>query len=177
MGEVAQTSLERAVNSGTAPSLDLESAASLQGEIRSRALKLLTTREHSRLELSRKLRRRGYDAADVDLVLDALVADDLLSEERLVSAYVGERLSKGFGPLRIRIELREKGLSDDQIDPYVALDDEALMERIATVYRKRYGDRVIADMREQSKRSRFLEYRGFPPQLIARFLNADRSVG
>jgi regulatory protein len=143
-------------------------------EIRSRALKLLTTREHSRLELARKLGRRGYPASAVDAVLDALIADDLLSEERLVAAYVAERLDKGFGPLRIRFELREKGLSDDQIEPYLSLDDEALIHCLGAVYRKRYGERPIADPRDQQKRSRFLEYRGFPSRLIARFLSAER---
>jgi regulatory protein len=140
-------------------------------EIRSRALKLLTTREHSRLELSRKLRRRGYAADDVETVLDALIADDLLSEERLIAAYVAERLDKGFGPVRIRFELREKGLSDEQIEPYLSLEDEALMQCLGAVYRKRYGEQPIGDRREYLKRSRFLEYRGFPPGLIARFLD------
>ncbi|WP_200348024.1 regulatory protein RecX [Halochromatium glycolicum] len=144
-------------------------------EIRSRALKLLTTREHSRLELSRKLRRRGYAAEDVETVLDALIADDLLSEERLIAAYVAERLDKGFGPLRIRFELREKGLSDEQIEPYLTLEDEALTQCLEAVYRKRYGERAIGDQREHLKRSRFLEYRGFPPGLIARFLDAERA--
>jgi regulatory protein len=143
-----------------------------QDEIRSRALKLLTTREHSRLELSRKLRRRGYDAAAVDEVLDALQAEELLSEERLIAAYVAERLSKGFGPLRIQFELREKGLSDDQIHPYLKHDDESMLQFLAQAYRKRYGDQPIVGVRDQSKRSRFLEYRGFPPRLIARFFRA-----
>ncbi len=146
----------------------------LRDEIRSRALKLLTTREHSRLELSRKLLHRGYPAPEIEVVLDALVADDLLSEERLVSAYVAERLGKGFGPLRIRYELREKGLSDDKIEPHLDLGDETLVECLRQAYRKRFGEDGFDDRREQAKRSRFLEYRGFPQRLIARFLNADR---
>lgn len=150
----------------------LEGIASQHEEIRSRALKLLTTREHSRLELSRKLRRRGYDGDAVDAVLDALEADDLLSEERLIAAYVAERLGKGFGPLRIQFELREKGLSDAQIDPYLSQDDESLLHCLALAYRKRYGEQPIDGVREQSKRSRFLEHRGFPPRLIAHFFRA-----
>lgn len=146
----------------------------LRDEIRSRALKLLTTREHSRLELSRKLLHRGYPAPEIEVVLDALVADDLLSEERLVSAYVAERLGKGFGPLRIRYELREKGLSDAKIEPHLNLSDETLVECLRQAYRKRFGEDGFDDRREQAKRSRFLEYRGFPQRLIARFLNADR---
>jgi regulatory protein len=152
-------------DSGSGP----KAVAPKHEEIRSRALKLLTTREHSRLELSRKLQRRGYDVAAVNAVLDALEADDLLSENRLIAAYVAERLGKGFGPLRIRFELREKGLSDDQIQPYLGQDDDALLQCLAEAYRRRYGNQPFAGIRDQSKRSRFLEYRGFPPRLIARF--------
>lgn len=155
------------------PAVDL-SQESLRDEIRSRALKLLTTREHSRLELSRKLTQRGYPTAEVDAVVDALVSDDLLSEERLVSAYVRERLDKGFGPLRIRYELREKGVSADRIEPHLELGDEALSECLRQAYNKRFGDEGFSDRREQARRSRFLEYRGFPHRLIARFLDSDR---
>jgi SOS response regulatory protein OraA/RecX len=70
-----------------------------------------------RQELARKLRARGYAADAIDAVLDQLERDDLLSESRLVEHYVAERLHKGFGPVRIRFELREKGLSDARIDP------------------------------------------------------------
>ncbi len=155
------------------PAVDLSDEA-LRDEIRSRALKLLTTREHSRIELSRKLLHRGYPVPEIEVVLDTLVADDLLSEERLVSAYVAERLGKGFGPLRIRYELREKGVSDARIEPHLDLGDETLIECLQQAYRKRFGDNGFDDRREQAKRSRFLEYRGFPPRLIARFLSADR---
>ncbi|MEA1048810.1 regulatory protein RecX [Lamprobacter modestohalophilus] len=150
-------------------------AGALRAEIQSRALKLLTTREHSRLELARKLRQRGYPAPEVEAVIDALVADDLLSEERLIAAYVAERLAKGFGPVRIRFELREKGLSDEQIQPYLDQEEEILVEYLRLAYRKRFGDEPIGDRRELAKRSRFLEYRGFPPHLIARFLTSMQS--
>jgi regulatory protein len=78
-------------------------------------------------------------------------------------------LGKGFGPLRILFELREKGLSDDQIQPYLTRDDESMLRFLAQAYRKRYGEEPIVGVRDQSARSRFLEYRGFPPRLIARF--------
>jgi regulatory protein len=142
-------------------------------EIRSRALKLLTNREHSRRELARKLLRRGYPGADVERVLDQLVDEDLLSEARLVAAYVAERLDKGFGPVRIRFELREKGLSEALIEPHLAIDDAELLQRITLAHNKRFGDTAMDDPRERARRARFLEYRGFPPQLVARFLSGD----
>lgn len=144
----------------------------LQDEIRSRALKLLSNREHSCLELRRKLCQRGYPADAVERVIDALLADELLSEERLVEAYVAERLGNGFGPLRIRAELRGKGVADALIQPHLVLDEQTLLDHAVRVCRKRFGDAAAADRQEQARRSRFLEYRGFPPGLIARVLDS-----
>lgn len=142
-------------------------------EIRSRALKLLTTREHSRYELWRKLHRRGYPAEDVNAVLDQLAVEGLLSEERLLAAYVAERLEKGFGPLRIRSELQAKGLSDAAIDPHLDLQDDQLLTLMARVDAGKFGETPPNDRRTLAKRARFLEYRGFPAHLIARALAAD----
>lgn len=151
----------------------------LLGEIKSRAVKLLTTREHSRAELARKLSARGYPAGLIEDVLDDLERSELLSEARLVEAYVAERLRKGFGPLRIRFELRGKGLSDEQIDPHLSLEDEACLELIGVAHDRRFGAQVEGDVSEEppptlAKRARFLEYRGFPAHLIARYLETVR---
>jgi regulatory protein len=148
-------------------------AAAVPAELRSRAVKLLTNREHSRSELGAKLRRRGYPDAAVEAALDDLEHSGLLSEARMLPAYVRERLEKGFGPVRIRLELREKGLSDARIGPHLQLSDDELLARLDAACRKRFGHAPPADGREQAKRSRFLEYRGFPRPLIARYLNAD----
>ncbi|MBK5931410.1 regulatory protein RecX [Halochromatium salexigens] len=172
--EVAAT--EATVESAAAEEAAAEAPDALFEEIRSRALKLLSTREHSRLELARKLCQRGYPEAAVETVIESLVANELLSEERLIAAYVAERLAKGFGPLRIRAELREKGLSDERVQPYLELDDQTLSDCLTQAYRKRFGETEAEDQREQAKRARFLEYRGFPSRVIARFLGASPSA-
>ncbi len=140
---------------------------------RQHAVKLLASREHSRLELTRKLAQRGYPSAAIESALDALVHDGLLSEARLADAYVAERLAKGFGPVRIRFELREKGLPDDLIEPHLDLGDERCTALLRAAHDRRFGTAVPTDARERAKRGRFLEYRGFPPRLIARLLDSD----
>ncbi len=143
-------------------------------EIRSRAVKLLTTREHSRLELTRKLTARGYPADDIDTVLDDLEQAELLSESRLIEVYVAERLSKGFGPVRIRFELREKGLSDAQFEPHLHIPDDDCLALIGAAHDRRFGAGSRDESQTLAKRARFLEYRGFPSHLIARFLEGAR---
>jgi len=142
-------------------------------EIRSRAVKLLTTREHSRQELARKLLRRAYAADAINAVLDQLERDDLLSESRLIEQYVAERLRKGFGPVRIRFELREKGLSDLRTEPYLELSEESCLALISAAHNRRFGAETRKERQTLAKRARFLEYRGFPSHLVARFLGAE----
>jgi regulatory protein len=141
--------------------------------IEGEALRLLASREHSRLELGRKLGARGYSEAAIRPVIDALSRRGLLSEERLAEAYVAERLRKGFGPLRVRQELHQKGLSDELIDPHLSLGDDQWRDRLAAVHNKKYGCTLASDPKERARRARFLEYRGFPAELIRHFLADD----
>ena len=70
-----------------------------------RAVALLARREHSRIELARKLELRledGQDRGDIDAVLDELERRKLLSEERFASGKPGRAcpagaLSRGQG--------------------------------------------------------------------------------
>lgn len=142
----------------------------LDPEIQRTALGLLATREHSRDELARKLTARGFAGDAVETALGALAQAGLLDENRLAEAYVAERLRKGFGPLRIRQELRAKGLSDDHIAPHLRLARQELLRLVAAAHDKRFGPAAVIDAAERGRRGRFLEYRGFPADLIALFL-------
>jgi regulatory protein len=134
------------------------------------AIKLLATREHSRLELARKLAARGFGAAEVAPVLDRLIADGSLNESRMAEIYVAERVRKGFGPLRIGRELRDKGLSNEAIETHLDPMSGDWPERLAEVHHRRFGPGAPSDLQELARRARFLEQRGFPSEAIRRFL-------
>lgn len=134
------------------------------------AMRLLAAREHSRLELERKLRARGFPPEAIDDTLDGLTSEGLLSEARLAEAYVAERIRKGYGPLRVREELRRKGLADELIDPHLNAMNDEWQDRLAAVHDRRFGAERSTDRKEQARRARFLEARGFPVALVRRFL-------
>ena len=138
--------------------------------VRNQALRLLASREHSRGELERKLLARGYEAAILGGVLDALTETGLLSDERMAEAYVAGRLRKGFGPLRLRQELRERGLGDDLIGPCLDRSASDWLELMTRVAARKFGPGRVTDRKELARRARFLEYRGFPPDLVGRYL-------
>ena len=146
---------------------------SLDPDIERAAVTLLAARDHSRQELRRKLDIRGFASADIDAVLDDLTERSLLDEARMAEAYVDERSRKGFGPVRIRHELRQKGLESDQIERHLVSDTDHLLDLIKTAHDRKYGEELPADPRERARRGRFLEYRGFPGDLIRRFLDCS----
>ena len=141
-------------------------------EIEQVAVRLLATREHSRAELRRKLIARGGQAAVVEAVLDALGQRGLQSDARYAEQYVVQRAARGYGPARIRAELRERGIDDAVIADWLDERDPVWNDRLAEVAHKRFGAAGPADFRDRARRARFLEYRGFGAELIRRVLFA-----
>jgi len=89
-----------------------ESGAPSLNEMRAFAYRLLGRREYSTVELGQRLRQKWPGARDIDTLIDALVAENLVSDERFVEAFVRFRLQRFQGPLKIQAALRAKGVSD-----------------------------------------------------------------
>ncbi len=138
------------------------------------AVKLLGSREHSRAELARKLAARHHDAGLIDNVLDTLERQRLLSDRRFAEGYVAQRSRRGYGPLRIRAELAERGIDAHTVA--LALDDAACdwAALLAEAAARKFGDTSAEDMRALARRGRYLEQRGFPAGLIGRYLDQVR---
>lgn len=122
---------------------------------------LLARREHAYDELALKLRQKGFEQADIIVALDELVADNLLSDERFAYEYTRSRQRRGFGPVRIRLELQERGVNPELIRDTLSeysLDDWQMAAR--AVWQKKYSC-APTDFEMLSKQKRFLNYRGF----------------
>ena len=135
-------------------------------QVRATALNLLARREHSLLELHHKLTRRGFASETVTTVLERLLADDLVNERRYAELYANSRIDKGYGPLRIRAELRERGISDEIVTVVLADLADFWMKKLIQVHRKRFDGVVPANASDQAKQMRFLRHRGFTLEQI-----------
>jgi regulatory protein len=127
---------------------------------------LLARREHSRLELQRKLCLRDFSLPSIYPILDQLEMDKLLSDERFSDAYVRMRSRRGFGPLRIQQALLERGISQELA--IKSLQDLQMnwCELARQVYRKKYGTESKLDYAMRVKQAQFLAYRGFSHEQI-----------
>ncbi|HLV18769.1 MAG TPA: recombination regulator RecX [Pseudomonas sp.] len=137
--------------------------------VRRAAMDLLAQREHGRVELERKLRRRGASPELIEVALDRLAEEGLLSESRYLESYIASRARAGYGPLRIREELAQRGLPREAIEQALGECGEDWGERLEEVWRKRFGERP-GDQKERARQGRFLAYRGFSMEQISRLL-------
>lgn len=137
--------------------------------VRRAAMDLLARREHGRIELSRKLRSRGAPPELIDPALDRLAEEGLLSEARYLESFVRMRANAGYGPLRIREELSQRGLPREAIEQ--ALRDSGFdwNAQLHEVWLRKFGE-LPGDQREKARQGRFLSYRGYSLEMIGRLL-------
>ena len=154
------------------------------GELRLAGMDLLARREHGSAELKTKLtkrfRERDCEPDLVEHVIQQLIEEGLLSDERFAASRVRQLAGRGYGPSRIRNDLRQQRvehLISDTMEE--AFDSEFNWEAEASVvYEKKYGGAPIegdwdARQRERGRRLRFMQYRGFGAEVSQRLVNGD----
>ena len=125
------------------------------------AVRLLSRREHSALEIRNKLAKREFDDNEITQAVTELIQGGWLSDERFTEAYVRMRLLKGYGPIRISIELNERGVKESIVEMYLHAHDDVWFQSLKQQYKKKYKSKAIEDYSDKAKRIRFLHYRGF----------------
>ncbi|WP_314407300.1 recombination regulator RecX [Pseudomonas kuykendallii] len=138
--------------------------------VRRAAMDLLARREHSRVELTRKLRKRGAPPELIDSALQRLAEDGLLSDARYLESYVSSRARAGYGPQRIREELGQRGLPRDDIEQAMQRSNIDWSENLRDVWQRKFRGQLPTDARERAQQGRFLAYRGYSLEMIGRLL-------
>lgn len=151
-------------------------------DIRLAGMDLLARREHSSQEIVTKLKRRFGKRLQTDDILhdvvDQLIHEGLLSDERYAASMARQLVSRGSGPSKVAYELRQKGC-----DPDVALaeafpDGVDWFAQAEEVFDRKFGARPMPDewdlkQRERAKRGRFMASRGFAPSHFMHLLDTS----
>lgn len=126
-----------------------------------RALSMLTRREHSRRELTRKLAARGVEANEAAAVVDKLGKAGWQDDGRYAESMVRSRASAGHGPVRIRAELALHGVDGEQVEAAFAAFEADWVAIARDLVRRRYGEGVADDPARRRKAAELLYRRGF----------------
>ena len=138
--------------------------------VKSTAVRLLSRREHSAFEIRAKLTKREFDNSEIEQAIVELIQGDWLSDERFAEAYIRMRQLKGFGPIRISIELNERGVKESIVETYLHAGETSWSQTLVEQYKKKYKNKAIEDYSDKAKRIRFLQYRGFSLDSIYRLV-------
>lgn len=140
-----------------------------QPSLKGRALRLLSGREHSRLELEHKLQRYEEVPGELAAALDDLQAKGFISELRVLESTVNRRAGK-LGAARIKQELQTKGLAPELVADAMVTLRASELARAREVWRKKFGEPAL-DAAERGKQMRFLASRGFGGDAIRKVVS------
>jgi regulatory protein len=143
--------------------------------VRAGGLAMLARREYASAELTAALIRKGYARQIVEEAVAELAGEGLIDDARYAGSLVRMLAARGQGPTRIRQELREAGIKDDQILEVLAAGPD-WSELAREVRQRKFGAESPPDWPERARQMRFLQYRGFSKDHIASCLGAVPGV-
>ncbi len=133
------------------------------------AFRLLKVRQRSEAEIRERLARKNFPPEIVEGTLSFLRTHSFVDDAAFTRWWIKSRLNKPFGLTRIRLELRQKGVSEDILREELALAAEDLDEAalISVVIKKRLGRyQGLEPLKRKKRLFDFLARRGFSVEAI-----------
>ncbi len=133
----------------------------------------LARREYGQTELIKKLADKGYDRSVAEQAVNKLTEDGLQSDQRFAEAFVQSRINQGKGPVRIRLDLGQRGVGDAVIELAIEEASANWFELARDVRLRKFGTGKPSDFKAKAKQMRFLQYRGFEQDHVQAAFNGD----
>ena len=143
-------------------------------KIRLSAMNLLARREHAYKELIFKLCKKFQGSVkQISEEVSRLSSEGLQSDHRMASEYIHFRSKRGFGPKKIKAELKLKGISDSLLEQVFSESSVDWREVLAGVIKKKTSQDGFAldSFAARHKVNIFLQKRGFEPDEIREFFS------
>lgn len=150
-----------------------EDRFSSPNEARKKAMDFLARREYGQQELINKLADKGFDREVAELAVVRLGEDGLQSDERFAENFLQSRINQGKGPIRIRLELSQRAISDAAIETAIEGSGTDWHRLAGDVRLRKFGRKKPADFKAKARQMRFLQYRGFEPSHIQSAMDID----
>lgn len=137
------------------------------------AVGYLSRRDHAEEELRQKLKKRGYSEQDIIEAIAYCQDYHWLDDARYAATMIQNGVAKGWGALRIKQEMKMKGVHDTIVSQVAEESDIDWYEHARDVAQRKFGDSEIDSPKEKARRFRFMQYRGFDFEQIKYALEVD----
>lgn len=149
--------------------------SSLSSECYLAALRRLTGQDYTAAALRRKLQMKRFSAEEAQQVVDRLISEGYLNDQRYAERFVAAAQQSGrYVGYRLRQELRRRGVPPDLIDQVLqdAWDDGDDVTRARELLERRYAgfNPQMADDRQRRRIAGFLQRRGFSSSVVMALL-------
>jgi regulatory protein len=101
-------------------------------------------------------------------VIEDLQADNLQSDARFAESFINQRVNAGYGPVKIRHELKHKGVAGELVNPLLEHFDGKWQELMLQQRVRKFGAEIPDEYGQKMKQARFLQNRGFSPESVMR---------
>lgn len=151
-------------------SANLQTSIERRRSIEQTCLRLLARREHSKRELLDKLALRGFRQDEAEPVIAEIAERNWQNDDRYADCFTRQRIEKGYGPIRIRYELQQRGINNPNLDALAEEIAGGWLNHLLDVYGNKYNEEPVLSQSEWLKRNRFLLQRGFSGEMIKALL-------
>lgn len=139
------------------------------------AVRLLYRRKHTSHELYKKLILKGFEKDFVKAAISECKQLNYINDKETAVQYYHELKARGYGAIKVRFEMRRKGIEPEYIEDIFTkfYNDNEEIETARKVLQKK----MHALKREKNKRKfkekiyRFLSYRGFSGSIISKLIH------
>ena len=131
------------------------------------ALNIITYKDRTTAELRKKLADKGYESSEIDEVIAKLAEYNYVDDQRYAMRFAKER-SESRGVRVIRMELKNKGVSDSSIALAMEELDTDECETVEKLLRRRYGNEDLRDEKIRNRAYGYLQRRGFSYDTISK---------
>lgn len=138
--------------------------------LRQAIISLLGRRDYSRKELYLKYKDRVESLEDLDIVLEDFAERGWQCDTRFCESFLNSRCYR-YGPIRLRFELSNKGITDDQIERALEALEMDWSAQASDILQRKYSALDTQDPKQKGKVYRFLAQRGFNSEHIQQALS------
>ncbi|MGY4675906.1 recombination regulator RecX [Ursidibacter arcticus] len=132
---------------------------------------LLSKRDYSEAELRQKLILKEFETEEIDDAISQVQEKNWQSDERFCSHFIRYRSQQGYGPNRLKFELKQKGIKDWLISQELENCEVDWFEQAEILFNKKRP--ISRDIKAKQKIWRYMLSRGFNNDHFSHLMELD----